>query len=203
MTFSVKRSAFAGQRMVGIQNHRVALDLLTTLNTCLRPSLPCPSSCPPTFTPGGNWLRGMVRIGLHRAGQSVFGGQRQRGLVARLLAFERFLDFGQRVAVATVQVNHRVFVFFNQLALGVSQFEAQGDGGVFNFHGVGFQECRQSSCPFREDDLSNDTRQVRVGVQTIARPAGKVRALSVRSVACLLHFPLTFYCHDLFRYAHD
>ena len=62
--------------------------------------------------------------------------QLQGGLVAGLLALQRLLDLFQRVAVAAVQIGHRLLDLFDELAQGVRDFVAQGDDGVFfDFHG--------------------------------------------------------------------
>jgi hypothetical protein len=67
--------------------------------------------------------------------EGVFGREAHHGLVALLLAVERFLDLGQRVLVAAMQVGHRLGARLDELALGVGDFVLDGDDGVFfDFH---------------------------------------------------------------------
>ena len=134
--FEYKAQRLARQRVVGIKDDDRAFDFHHVKNLHL-------AVAALAFELAANLdarrkLR--ARNGLHQAlvaqAKSVFSGQIERDLVAFFLAVQGFFDFRQRVAVAAVQINHRLFAFLDQLTLRVSDFEEQGDSGVFfNFHG--------------------------------------------------------------------
>jgi len=52
------------------------------------------------------------------------------------LPFESRFYFGKGVAIAPMQVGHRLFAFIQQCALWAKNLVANGNGGIFfNFHG--------------------------------------------------------------------
>jgi monothiol glutaredoxin len=63
-------------------------------------------------------------------------GQLDRGCEAHRLTFQRFLDLGEGIAVATVQVGNGLLALVQQLATGVGDLELQCHCGVFgDVHG--------------------------------------------------------------------
>ena len=135
--FQAEAQHLAGPGVVAVEQHRVALDLdhVEHLIAAI----------------GGAALqlaahfharrKVAARHGLRQAfvaqAEGVLGLQQQAGLVTHRLAVQRGLDFGQGVAVAAVQVGHGFLGFFEELALGVRHFVAQGHNGVFfDFHGA-------------------------------------------------------------------
>ena len=125
------------QRVVAVQVYGVALDLddvehmlLAVFATALQMATDLDAGWEVLLGDGGDQLRVVLAEG-------VFGGQRQRDLVAGFLALQRFFDLGEDVVVAAVQVDHGLGALVDDLACGVSYGEAQGDGGVFvDFHGM-------------------------------------------------------------------
>jgi monothiol glutaredoxin len=68
--------------------------------------------------------------------KGVSGCQLDRGGKAYGLAFQRFLDLGEGIAVAAVQVGNGFLALVQQLATGVGNLELQRNCGVFgNVHG--------------------------------------------------------------------
>ncbi len=81
---------------------------------------------------------------LHQRGivvaEGVFRLHLDRRRIARLLAVELFLDFRQGVLVATVQVDHRLRTFLDQVVLRVRQFVVHRHDRIFgNLHRTSFR----------------------------------------------------------------
>ena len=130
----------AGQRVVAVQQHDLALDFGDVKH--LLATIAAAAFQLPTYF-DARWKLA-ARDGAHQAfvaqAESIFGLQRKDGLKPGLFAFQRFFDFCQRIAITAMQVNHGVAAFFKELALCIGYLEAQGDGGVFfNFHGGCFR----------------------------------------------------------------
>ena len=117
--------------MVAVQDHGVAFDF--DHGESLRPAVFATA-----FQLAAHlhaWRKLALGNGLHQVliaqAKGIGSRQRQRHLVAGLLAVQRLFNLGQRVAIAAVQVNHGLVAFFDHLAQAVGDFETQGDGGVF------------------------------------------------------------------------
>ena len=127
----------AGQGVVAVQVHGVALDLddvehmlLAVFATALQMATDLDARWEVLFGDGGDQLRVVLAEG-------ILGRQRQGDFVAGFLALQRFFDLGEDVVVATVQVDHGLVALVNDLACGVGYGEAQSNGGVFiDFHGI-------------------------------------------------------------------
>ena len=127
----------ASQRMVAIQVHHGALDFDHVKCVVL-------AIFPTTLQLTSNfhaWREILLVNGCQQGfvtlAERVRGCQRQGCLKTGLLAIQCGFDFGECVLVATVEVDRGVVAVVNQLAGGVRNLDAQGDGGVFlNFHGL-------------------------------------------------------------------
>jgi phospholipase/carboxylesterase len=147
--------------MVGIEDHGVALDFHDVKD--LFPAIGAEAlELAPNLDAGWE-LRardGADQVLVAQA-KRIFRLQRQHGLEAAFLAVKCCLDLWQRVAVATVQINHGLVALLDQLALHVGNFIAEGDGSVFGDFHVACAFCRLSGgalCAlpiFASHDLSN------------------------------------------------
>jgi monothiol glutaredoxin len=98
--------------------------------------------------------------------------QLDRGGKAYGLAFERFFDLGECIAIATMQVGNGFLALVQQLATGVGNLELQRHCGVFgDVHGLYYlkKPCRLRAMPPRSSPPVSESEIIGVSIDSESR----------------------------------
>jgi monothiol glutaredoxin len=104
--------------------------------------------------------------------EGVSGCQLNRSGEAYGLAFERFFDLGEGIAIATMQVGNGFLALVQQLATGVGNLELQRHCGVFgDVHGLYYlkKPCRLRAMPPRSSPPVGEGEIIGVSIDSESR----------------------------------